>query len=316
MTLGRTGHNAKMRDSRMPCKKSAFTFALRLMRDASHFGDTSFLPSLHRYLLDSMIIIAYIASLFIGLSLGILGGGGSILTLPVLVYLFGIDATVATAYSLFIVGATSLASIVPKARQGEVDFGAALYFGAPAVVAVYMTRAYLVPLIPDVILETASFTLTRSTFLMLLFAVLMLLAARGMIVGKKASAPATALPTWKKIAVILAEGLIVGVLTGLVGAGGGFLIIPALVLVTGLDMKTAVGTSLTIIAFKSLLGFTGDLGQYSMDWNLLGLVTIVAIIGMVIGTFVSKKIDSTPLQKSFGWFVLIMGLFIVGKELF
>lgn len=262
-----------------------------------------------------MLILAYIASLFIGLSLGILGGGGSILTLPVLVYLFGIDATLATAYSLFIVGATSLASIVPKARQGEVDFGTALYFGAPAVVAVYLTRAYLVPLIPNVILETASFQLTRSTFLMLLFAVLMLLAARGMIVGKKTTAPATALPTWKKIAVILTEGLVVGVLTGLVGAGGGFLIIPALVLVTGLDMKTAVGTSLTIIAFKSLLGFTGDLGQHTMDWTLLTLVTLVAIVGMVIGTFVSKKIDSKPLQKAFGWFVLIMGLFIVGKEL-
>jgi uncharacterized protein len=262
-----------------------------------------------------MLILACIASLFIGLSLGILGGGGSILTLPVLVYLFGIDATLATAYSLFIVGVTSLASIVPKARQGEVDFGTALYFGAPAVVAVYLTRAHLVPLIPDIILETASFTLTRSTFLMLLFAVLMLLAARGMIVGKKATSPTTPLPTWKKIAVILTEGLAVGVLTGLVGAGGGFLIIPVLVLVTGLDMKTAVGTSLTIIAFKSLLGFTGDLGQHTMDWTLLTLVTLVAIVGMVIGTFVSKKIDSKPLQKAFGWFVLIMGLFIVGKEL-
>ena len=123
------------------------------------------------------------------------------------------------------------------------------------------------------------------------------------------------MPTWKKIAVILTEGLAVGVLTGLVGAGGGFLIIPVLVLVTGLDMKTAVGTSLTIIAFKSLLGFTGDLGQHTMDWTLLTLVTLVAIVGMVIGTFVSKKIDSKPLQKAFGWFVLIMGLFIVGKEL-
>ncbi len=262
-----------------------------------------------------MILIAYIASLFIGLSLGILGGGGSILTLPVLVYLFGVETTIATAYSLFIVGATSLVSIIPKARQGEVDFGAALYFGAPAVIAVYMTRAYLMPLIPDVLIETGDFSLSRDTFLMLLFAVLMLLAGRGMIIGKKSSTRVTALSKGKKIAVILFEGLIVGILTGLVGAGGGFLIIPALVLVTGLEMKTAVGTSLTIIAFKSLLGFTGDLGRITMDWNLLGLVTLVAIIGMVIGTFVSKYIDSKPLQKSFGWFVLIMGLFIVGKEL-
>ncbi|HAB31289.1 MAG TPA: permease [Cryomorphaceae bacterium] len=263
-----------------------------------------------------MLILAYLASLLIGLSLGILGGGGSILTLPVLVYLFGIDATMATAYSLFIVGATSLASIIPKARQGEVDFGTALYFGAPAVVAVYMTRAFIVPMIPDEIVTFSSgHVLSRDTFLMLLFATLMLLAARGMIVGKKAAAPATAIPLGKKVAIILAEGIIVGVLTGLVGAGGGFLIIPALVLVTGLDMKTAIGTSLTIIAFKSLLGFTGDLGHHTMDWNLLTLVTLVAIVGMVIGTFVSKKIDSHRLQKAFGWFVLIMGIFIVGKEL-
>lgn len=262
-----------------------------------------------------MLILAYIASLLIGLSLGILGGGGSILTLPVLVYLFGIDPTVATAYSLFIVGATSLASILPKAKQGEVDFGTALYFGAPAVVAVYATRAFIVPQIPDSIATFGSFELTRDTFLMLLFALMMLLAARGMIVGKKATTISTEMSVGKKIAIVLAEGLIVGVLTGLVGAGGGFLIIPALVLVTGLDMKTAVGTSLTIIAFKSLLGFTGDLGHHVMDWTLLSLVTLVAIVGMVIGTFVSKKIDSKPLQKAFGWFVLIMGIFIVSKEL-
>lgn len=262
-----------------------------------------------------MIILAYLASLLIGLSLGILGGGGSILTLPVLVYLFEIDATLATAYSLFIVGATALASIIPKARQGDVDFGTALYFGAPAVVAVYLTRAYVVPYIPDVITTVGQSEITRDTLLMLLFAVLMLLSARGMIVGKKAVTPANTLPIGKKIFIILAEGLGVGTVTGLVGAGGGFLIIPVLVLVTGLDMKKAVGTSLTIIAFKSLIGFTGDLGKHEMDWNLLTLVTLVAILGMVIGTFVSKKIDSKPLQKAFGWFVLIMGILIVGKEL-
>jgi len=146
-----------------------------------------------------MLILAYIASLLIGLSLGILGGGGSILTLPVLVYLFGIDPTVATAYSLFIVGATSLASILPKAKQGEVDFGTALYFGAPAVVAVYATRAFIVPQIPDSIATFGSFELTRDTFLMLLFAVLMLLAARGMIVGKKPQPPAQKCPWAKRL---------------------------------------------------------------------------------------------------------------------
>ncbi|MFM6998669.1 MAG: sulfite exporter TauE/SafE family protein [Bacteroidota bacterium] len=267
-----------------------------------------------------MILLAYFASLLIGLSLGLLGGGGSILTLPVLVYLFGVGAVEATAYSLFIVGATSLASIVPKAKAGHVDVRTAFWFGLPSVVAVYLTRAYVMPWIPDPIWTGDGWALSKSTGLMLLFAVLMLAAARGMIVGRKpAVAEAEAqqpMGSAAKIGVVLAEGAGVGVLTGLVGAGGGFLIIPALVLVTGLEMKVAVGTSLTIIAAKSLIGFTGDLGHLELDWALLLSVTAVAICGMVIGTLLSKRVASAPLQKAFGWFVLAMGLFILSREFF
>lgn len=279
-----------------------------------------------------MILLAYLASLLIGLSLGLLGGGGSILTLPVLVYLFGVGTVEATAYSLFIVGATALASIVPKARAGHVDLRTAFWFGLPSVVAVYLTRAYVMPWIPDPIWTGDGWTLSKSTGLMLLFAVLMLAAARGMIVGRtpaKAEAEAKAeagadadmeakqpMGSAAQIAIVLAEGATVGMLTGLVGAGGGFLIIPALVLVTGLEMKVAVGTSLTIIAAKSLVGFTGDLGHLDMDWTLLLSVTAVAVFGMILGTLLSKRVASGPLQKAFGWFVLAMGLFILSREFF
>ncbi|MFZ9732231.1 MAG: sulfite exporter TauE/SafE family protein [Schleiferiaceae bacterium] len=264
-----------------------------------------------------MILIAYVASLLIGLSLGLLGGGGSILTLPVLVYLFGVDTVDATAYSLFIVGATALASIVPKARAGEVDFKTAFWFGLPSIAAVYFTRAVIMPAIPDPIFSAETFSVGKGTALMLLFAVLMVWAARGMIKGRKPAdpnAPKKELSPAAKVGLVLAEGAGVGVLTGLVGAGGGFLIIPALVLVTGLEMKLAVGTSLTIIAFKSLIGFTGDLGHMEADWTLLLSVTAIAIAGMVVGTVLSKRIASGPLQKAFGWFVLVMGLFILTKE--
>lgn len=275
-----------------------------------------------------MILLAYLASLLIGLSLGLLGGGGSILTLPVLVYLFGVGTVEATAYSLFIVGATALASIVPKARAGHVDLRTAFWFGLPSVVAVYLTRAYVMPWIPDPIWTGDGWALSKSTGLMLLFAVLMLAAARGMIVGRtpaKAEAEAGAdadmeakqpMGSAAQIAIVLAEGATVGLLTGLVGAGGGFLIIPALVLVTGLEMKVAVGTSLTIIAAKSLVGFTGDLGHLDMDWTLLLSVTAVAVFGMILGTLLSKRVASGPLQKAFGWFVLAMGLFILSREFF
>lgn len=257
------------------------------------------------------MVLGYLASLLIGLSLGLLGSGGSILTLPVLVYLFQVDAEVGTAYSLVIVGTTALVGVLPRALKGEVDFRTALLFGLPSIVAVYATRAWLMPILPD-----QWGPVTKSQGLMLLFAVLMVLAARGMIKGKKAQTVKKELSPAAKAAVALGEGAGVGILTGLVGAGGGFLIIPVLVLVTGLEMKRAVGTSLLIIAAKSLIGFTGDLGHLNPDWSFLGRVALVSSIGLAVGTFVAQKIPSQKLQKGFGYFVLIMGIFVLTKELF
>jgi hypothetical protein len=258
----------------------------------------------------------YIASLFIGVSLGLIGGGGSILTVPVLVYLFGVEPVLATAYSLFIVGSTSLIGTFPKYKSGEVNLKTAIIFGLPAIVAVYATRAFLVPALPNEIFTIGTFVVTKALLMMILFAVLMVFASISMIRGKKTVVPEKAGEQKFNYPLILLEGAVVGILTGLVGAGGGFLIIPALVIFSKLPMKQAVGTSLLIIAAKSLIGFTGDLGNETIDWTLLLTVTGLAIAGIFIGNALSKKVSADSLKKGFGWFVLVMGVYIIIKELF
>lgn len=264
-----------------------------------------------------MVIAGYFASAFIGVSLGLIGGGGSILTVPVLVYLFGVEPVLATAYSLFIVGATSLVGTFPKYREHMVNLKTAAIFGLPSIVAVYATRAYLVPLIPDPVFAVGSFVVSKAMLLMGLFAVLMMFASVSMIRDKKGApgeAAAADAPQVFNYPMILLEGAVVGILTGLVGAGGGFLIIPALVLFSKLPMKQAIGTSLLIIAAKSLFGFMGDLSHYRLDWWLLGSVTVLAIAGIFVGNRLSRQVDGDKLRKAFGWFVLVMGAYIFLKE--
>ncbi len=263
-----------------------------------------------------MEIIGYISSLVIGISLGLIGGGGSILTVPVLVYLFGVEPVLATAYSLFIVGLSSLVGAVPKYKQGMVNLKTALIFGIPSIAAVFATRKFIVPLIPKEVFTIGDFVVTKSILMMVLFAILMVFASVSMIRDKKKNEETGNGEQKFNYPLILLEGAVVGLLTGLVGAGGGFLIIPALVLLSKLPMKQAVGTSLLIIAAKSLIGFTGDLSNYTMDWKLLLTVTALAIGGIFIGDLLSKKIDGNKLKKGFGWFVLIMGIYIIVKELF
>lgn len=268
-----------------------------------------------------MEMIGYFASLLIGISLGLIGGGGSILTVPVLVYLFGVNPILATAYSLFIVGASSLVGAFPKYQQGLVNLKTAIIFGIPSIISVYATRKFIVPLIPSDVFQIGDLTITKSILMMVLFAILMVAASISMIRGKcencgKDEIKATEETTQSfNYPVIILEGGVVGLLTGLVGAGGGFLIIPALVVLSKLPMKQAVGTSLLIIALKSLIGFTGDLGHQSIDWILLLTITALAIAGIFVGDKFSKNVDSDKLKKGFGWFVLIMGLYILIQQL-
>lgn len=265
--------------------------------------------------------IGFASAILIGVSLGLIGGGGSILTVPVLVYLIGISPVMATAYSLFIVGASSLVGAVRYAREQLVDFKTALLFGLPSIAAVYLTRRFLVPAIPDQLMQIGSFDLTKDAFLMLLFASLMLFASVGMIRKKETAVKTNQTAQrnragWITPLVVLAEGIVVGTLTGLVGAGGGFLIIPALVLFAKLPMKTAIGTSLVIISAKSLIGFLGDLSNYTVDWTFLGSFTALATVGIFLGSYLSGKIDGNKLKTGFGWFVLVMGAGILLSELF
>jgi uncharacterized membrane protein YfcA len=266
---------------------------------------------------DLLTIFGLLSSTVIGISLGLIGGGGSILTVPVLVYLFKVDPVLATAYSLFIVGLSSLVGAFPKYKAGMIDLKTAVVFGIPSIIAVFLTRKVLVPAIPATLFEVGGISVTKALAMMILFAVLMVAASVSMIRDKKKEETLSSEPRVFNYPMILLEGAVVGVLTGLVGAGGGFLIIPALVMLSKLPMKQAVGTSLLIIAAKSLIGFTGDVSENAanMDWLLLSIVTGLAIVGIFIGNQLSKKVDGAALKKGCGWFVLVMGIYIIIKEL-
>lgn len=261
-----------------------------------------------------MEIAGYIAAIMIGVSLGLIGGGGSILTVPVLVYLFGLDAMQATSYSLFIVGSTSLVGAARNYKAGQVNVRVALLFGISSITTVWLTRHFLIPAIPKVLFTIGNTEVTRSALTLVLFALLMFFASLSMIRsgGKATSEDVPA--KHHSAGSLMMPGIGIGFVTGFLGAGGGFLLIPALVLLMGLEMKVAIGTSLFIIALNSLIGFTGDLGHGNIDWNFLLTITAIAVAGILVGTQLGKKIHGSKLKKGFGWFVLIMAIYIIIKE--
>ena len=261
----------------------------------------------------SLEVLGYFGALLIGIILGITGGGGSILTVPTLVYILNYNPIIATAYSLFIVGTTSGIGTIQNFKKGLVVPKKAFQFAVPSLIGVYLTRKFIVPNIPDVVFYFGSLKLSKDTFLMILFAVVMLFAAYSMLKNNKKNELIER--TTKSITVVIIQLFFVGVLIGLIGAGGGFLIIPALLNFAKLPMKKAIGTSLLIIAINSLIGFIGDVQNTIIDWTFLLIFTTISVAGIFIGLYIQKFINEKMLKKLFGVFVLIMAIFILYKEL-
>jgi len=262
-----------------------------------------------------MELFGYICALIIGISLGLIGGGGSILAVPVLAYLFSVNEKVATAYSLFIVGTSALVGGIKQHFKGYVDWKTAIVFGIPAIIGVTIVRHYVVPILPAVLFNVGDFEFTRRMGMFGLFALLMIPAAFSML--KNGKEKETLGKVTYNYPLILAEGLIVGAVTGFIGAGGGFLIIPALVILANVKMKVAVGTSLIIIAFKSLLGFfLGDAQTMDVDWQFLAIFTGLSLVGIFIGSYIGNFIDGKKLKKGFGYFIFVMAGFIFYMEFF
>ncbi len=252
--------------------------------------------------------LGYIAAVIIGIVLGLTGGGGSILTVPILVYLLHFNPIIATAYSLFIVGITSVFGTIVNNLLGNVDFKTGIKFAIPSIIAVYGTRKFIVPNIPEEILTINNFLLTKSTLIMVIFAIVMILASISMIRGfqpKKTEPSAVAM--FIKI-------FFVGIVIGFVGAGGGFLIIPALIYLAHLPMKKAVGTSIFIISINSLIGFTGDLGNINPDWTFLLCFSFLSILGIFAGTYLQRFVNEKNLKRGFGWLVLCIAIAILAQE--
>ena len=258
-----------------------------------------------------MEIIGFLLSILIGISLGLIGSGGSILTIPILVYVFQVSPSDATTYSLFVVGVTALAGSINGAKHKLLDFKTALYFGLPSVIAVFLMRKFLVPLLPDQLLTISNFTLSTDLLIMLVFSVLMILASFSMIQKRIDVKDESREINYNSL---ILRGVFVGLLTGFVGVGGGFLIIPALLFTAQLPMKKAVATSSIIIVFNSLLGFLGSVSTTTIQWNFLLLFTTFAVLGIFIGMYLSKKIPNDKLKPAFGWFVLLTGIYIIIKE--
>jgi len=246
-----------------------------------------------------MFALTLAAAVVVGLALGLFGGGGSILTVPLLVYIAGVPAKSAIAMSLFVVGVTSAISAVGHARAGRIRWKTGLIFGAAGMAGAY-GGGLLGPHLPEALLMAA-------------FALMMVATAVAMIRGRKTLKQA---PAHKDLPIthVIVEGVVVGVATGLVGAGGGFLIVPALVLLGGMPMSVAVGTSLIVIAMKSFAGLAGYMQSVPIDWTITLSVTAAAVVGGIAGGWLAGRIDAIHLRKAFGWFVLVMGAFVLSRQ--
>lgn len=258
-------------------------------------------------------LVGFIAAFCVGLILGLLGGGGSMLCIPILLYLFSVDIVEATAYSLFIVGVTSLIGSLQRYRESLVDLRIGLIFGLPSIISKFLARKFIVGLIPDVIFDTGSIVLTKRLFILGLFSVLVMLAATAMIGSWSRQTDRWYVGSSSNLWLVTL-GAAIGLITGISGLGGGFIIVPTLLFFTRIPIKKAVGTALFIIAISSLIGFTGDLSHTNIDWPLLTGISGIAVLGIFAGNLLSRNLTNLQLKKAFGWFVLIMGVAILIKE--
>ena len=261
-------------------------------------------------------VLGYSAALFIGLVLGLIGGGGSILAVPVLAYLFFIDEKLATGYSLFVVGFSALVGGLKQVQKGNVDFRIVFIFGIPALLSVSLVRAYLIPIIPDELFVLNGILVTRRMGMFGLFALVMIPAAFAMMKTPTTTVKKSKLFESKyNYSLMVLEGAFIGILTGIIGAGGGFLIVPSLIILTKMDIKKAIGTSLVIVTLQSLIGFfLGDALTITIDWSFLLTFTSIAIIGIFIGTFLNHVLDEQKIRKGFGYFIFLMALFVFYME--
>jgi len=259
-----------------------------------------------------MEILGYFFAILIGFILGVIGGGGSILSVPVFVYIFHYDAVTATGYSLFVVGITSLFGSIGFVKQKLVNYRISLLFGIPSILGVLFSRRIMLPHLPHYIINRWGIILTKETFLLLLFSILMLVSSYKMI--SKAPQQRIKKNTDTNFTLLVSQGLLVGIITGLIGAGGGFLIVPALVMFLNINMKEAVITSLFIIAMNSLIGFVSSLDKILVDWQFLLTFSSLSILGICIGVIISKRIDAKKLRPVFGWIVLVMGIYVILRE--
>lgn len=263
------------------------------------------------------MIIGFLAILLMGIILGSLGAGGSILTVPILVYLFKIQPVLSTSYSLFLVGFTAIIGSFLYLKKGQIDFNIAVKFAIPSIISVYLTRRFLIPRIPSEF-QLFGIVLEKDLLVLILFAIMMLLASLFMIRNPSENTfndhKPSLTPIIRNILIII-ESLIVGLITATVGAGGGFLIIPVLVLLNNISIKSAIGTSLIIIAAKSLTGFIGDIqAGVDLDYMLAAILIILSSLGMFLGSMINKYIDSQQLKKAFGYFLMITSVIMIIKE--
>ena len=259
-------------------------------------------------------LFGYAAAVLVGLVIGLAGGGGSILTVPIFVYVFGIPPLLATSYSLFVVGTTSLVGSINHIWKKRVDLRVTLAFAVPSFTTVFLSRRYLVPALPDPLVRFGDVAVPKSDAILFLFAIVMLLVGRAMIRDKR-PAQGIAADGRPRYGTLALDGLAVGLLTGVIGAGGGFLIVPMLVLLAGLPMPRAVATSVLIVAVNSFIGFLGDRQHNMLDWNFLLPFTGLSIVGIFLGMYLARYVPALVLRKGFGWFVLAVATYMIAKEL-